>query len=207
MKYSRPFAVICVAVVFVTIGLVWRFSAPSSHVVCKTTKGEVEIVVKPDWSPRGAERFLQLVNDGFFTELPLFRCVGRFLCQFGSAPPRVNAKHYTPLTDDPPRPELRTFKEGYMSFAGSGPNSRATHIFIALADVPSLGTQPWETPFAYVEEKSMRKTVDLFSTTYGDTAPAGHGPEPRLIEAPGGSEYLKREFPQLDWLLSCSVKH
>jgi peptidyl-prolyl cis-trans isomerase A (cyclophilin A) len=176
------------------------------HVVCQTTKGQLDLVVMPEWSPRGAKRFLQLVDDGFFTNLPLFRCISGFVCQFGSAPPRPDAKTYLPIQDDPPKTHLREFKPGYLSFAGFGPNSRSTHMFVTLGSVKSLGTQPWETPFGFVTEKSMQSTLTHFTTVYGEVAPSGRGPKPQIIESPEGAEYLKRDFPLLDSLTSCSRK-
>ena len=53
------------------------------RVACLTTKGEILIEVYPDWAPRGAARFLDLVRAGFFTDIAMFRTVEGFLSQFG----------------------------------------------------------------------------------------------------------------------------
>lgn len=174
------------------------------HVTCETTKGRIDIVVQPEWSPLGAARFLQLVDDGHFHDLPLFRCVENFLCQFGAVPPRPGVKNYSTIPDDPKQPQLRPFRRGYLSFAGYGDNSRATHMFITLGDhLDGLGNMPWETPFGYVTEAGMRDTVSRFTTSYGDIAPWGKGPDPQRIEAPDGASYLKQNFPLLDYITSC----
>ena len=39
----------------------------TNYVRCSTTKGDIVLEIYRDWSPRGADRFLDLVNDGFFT--------------------------------------------------------------------------------------------------------------------------------------------
>ena len=52
-------------------------------VKCSTTKGDILIDVNPEWAPRGARRFLELVADGFYTDIGMFRCVNKFLTQFG----------------------------------------------------------------------------------------------------------------------------
>lgn len=44
------------------------------------------------WSPLGAERFVGMVEDDFFTDVALFRCVKNFLVQFGVAPDPASAK-------------------------------------------------------------------------------------------------------------------
>lgn len=183
-------------------------ASPSAvNVHCSTTKGELEIVVRPDWSPRGAERFLEMVRDGFYTDLPLFRCMAGFLCQFGArvgaSGSAVSSKAYPAIADDRARADLRAFKPGYLSFAGYGVGSRSTHVFIALASVPSLGTQPWETPFGYVSESSL-PVLAQFETSYGDSEPRGGGPDPAKIEAADGASYLTR-FPKLDRFLSCQI--
>ena len=36
-----------------------------------------------DWSPLGADRFMELIRDNFYTNIALFRCVEHFLTQFG----------------------------------------------------------------------------------------------------------------------------
>lgn len=174
------------------------------RVSCMTTKGPLNIIVKPAWGRFGATRFLELVKDGFYTGLPIFRCMDGFICQFGVRLPQPNAKVYSPIKDDVQQPALRSFRPGYLSFAGLNSNDRTNHIFIALANVESLGSQPWETPFGYVASDSIQR-LDQF-TKYGEMGPTGPGPDPAKIEAPGGAEYLKKNFPKLDYFLSCSVK-
>jgi hypothetical protein len=55
-------------------------------VCCNTTKGFMTIAVHPTWAPVGAQRFLDMVNDNFFsTKIGLFRAMKGFLVQFGLA--------------------------------------------------------------------------------------------------------------------------
>lgn len=172
---------------------------------CKTTKGDLDIAVQPAWSPLGAARFLQLVDDGFFTNVPLFRCVNNFICQFGAIPPHPGAKTYAPIADDPRQPALRPFKRGYLSFAGAGPNTRSTQMFITLGDnVGGLGEQAWETPFAQIMPASVQSTVAHLNTSYGDMPPWGKGPDPQKIAASDGATYLTQNYPQLDYIKSCA---
>lgn len=46
-----------------------------------TTKGLFEIEVLPEWAPLGAQRYLDLVTDGFYTDIPMYRSVAGFLTQ------------------------------------------------------------------------------------------------------------------------------
>ena len=61
-------------------------SGPVTLVCCNTTKGTLNIEVHTSWAPIGAERFLHMVNNGFFsTKVGLFRALKGFLVQFGLA--------------------------------------------------------------------------------------------------------------------------
>lgn len=140
---------------------------------CTTTKGPITIEVHPSWSPLGAERFLQLVRDRFYTDIALFRCVKRFLVQFGiSDKPDKKHWHRKEIPDDP---NLHLgIKKHYISFAGGGPNTRSTQLFIAFEDLDFLGKEPWETPFGKVIAGG--DTLDKLYKGYGDIPPFGNGP-------------------------------
>ncbi|WP_176216970.1 peptidylprolyl isomerase [Andreprevotia lacus] len=195
------------ALAFCSSGYAQTAKPPAIKVQCKTTKGDLDITIEPTWAPLGAARFAQMVDDGFFKDVPLFRCVNGFLCQFGTVPPSKDAKSYVPLADDPLQPARRSFKRGYISFAGSGPGSRTNHLFFTLGEkVDSLGTQPWEAPIGYVSGPSLDKVLGQFNTGYGDMPPWGHGPDPQKIAAADGAAYLQKNFPQLDYLRSCKRK-
>ena len=102
-------------------------------------------------------------------------------------------------------------RRGMLAFAGSGADSRGCQIFVSYSDDnEALGTNPWETPFARVVE-GMDETVGGlwtqkagWNTEYGDMPPWGTGPEPGRLEAEG-SEYIRDNFPKLDWIKKCAV--
>ena len=115
-------------------------------VQCSTTKGDLLIEIYPEWAPLGASRFLELVQDQFYTNIAFFRCVKHFLTQFGITED-ITKKHWhnNQIKDDP---NLHLgIKQNYLSFAGGGPNTRSTQLFIAFEDLDFLGNEPWETPF------------------------------------------------------------
>jgi hypothetical protein len=78
---------------------------PVTIVCCNTTKGPLSIEVHPNWAPNGANRFLFMVKDNFFsTNIALFRALKGFLVQFGlSGDPKVQHRYHTygNLPDDP----------------------------------------------------------------------------------------------------------
>jgi cyclophilin family peptidyl-prolyl cis-trans isomerase len=116
------------------------------NVECVTTKGNFIVQVHHDWAPLGASHFLALVADNFFTDIALFRCVPKFLAQFGiSADPAKKHWHNEVIADDPHGDEMRHgLKKYQVSYAGSGKHSRSTHLFVAYEDLPGLGKSDWE---------------------------------------------------------------
>ncbi|CAE8627652.1 unnamed protein product [Polarella glacialis] len=130
------------------------------RVRCSTTVMDNEsfdILVRPSWSPKGAARFLELVREGYYDGCGLTRVVPNFLTQLGigaNAEARTTWHLPEKRVPDDPSPWGVPFKEGMLSFAGSGKDSRATDIFIVMPDATpgtlrNFGTNPWETPFAW----------------------------------------------------------
>lgn len=172
----------------------------SAYVQCKSTKGSFVIEVIEEWSPLGARRFLDLVQDGFFTDIGLYRCVKGFLTQFGiSDKPQLKHWHDDNIQDDP---NLHLgIKKYYVSYAGGGPNTRSTQIFIAFEDLDFLGKEPWETPFGRVIEGM--DVIDNLNTDYGEIYPfSENGPDQQEIYRQG-NQYLRDNFPELDYIQSC----
>jgi peptidyl-prolyl cis-trans isomerase A (cyclophilin A) len=185
---------------------------PSSpiNVLCSTTQGDLHITVQPQWSPLGAARFLELVSIEYFDGCALNRVVKGFLTQFGISADyqlRTDYRQKTIPDDIPPRGI--SFQPGYMAYAGSGPDSRTTEMFIVMPDTPphqlrAFGQNPWETPFAYVDAKDVQDVVAQWYA-YGDMPPWGKGPDPQLIYQKDGYEYLKQNFPQMDYMDTCRI--
>ena len=58
--------------------------APASYKVnFDTSKGLVVVTVHRDWAPLGADRFYNLVKNGFFDDGRFFRVIAGFMVQFG----------------------------------------------------------------------------------------------------------------------------
>jgi len=109
----------------------------------------------------------------------------------------------TPIPDDPQLDPRIPFVEGVISYAGSGPNSRTSQIFIAYGTVSTLGQSPWETPIGIVTE-GMSNTIQKLYAEYGDMPPWGKGPVQQKIRNQG-RVYIEKEFPLLDHFLECTV--
>jgi cyclophilin family peptidyl-prolyl cis-trans isomerase len=165
-----------------------------------TTKGPIVIKVTRDWAPIGADRFYNLVKNGFFNDARFFRMIPGFIVQFGiSADPKVSTVwHDADIQDDPAK---QSNVAGTVTFATAGPNTRTTQIFINLADNKMLDSQGF-APFGEVTEGM--DVAKSFYSGYGEGAPMGNGPDQQLIQSQGES-YLAANFPKLDKIKSATV--
>mmetsp|Transcript_3936 Transcript_3936/g.5650 ORF Transcript_3936/g.5650 Transcript_3936/m.5650 type:complete len:182 (+) Transcript_3936:75-620(+) len=159
-------------------------------------QGDVIFEVHPEWAPIGAERFIELVKDDFFTECYFHRVVENFVAQFGIA---GDPEHYqkwasVKLKDD----EVKVSNaKGYVSFATSGPNARSTQLFINLANNKGLDSQGF-APVAKVIE-GMDVVEKLF--TYG---PHDAKPNQSVLKQKG-NEYIKKSFPKLSYIKKAEI--
>eukprot|EP00928_Gymnodinium_smaydae_P023068 TRINITY_DN19182_c0_g1_i1.p1 TRINITY_DN19182_c0_g1~~TRINITY_DN19182_c0_g1_i1.p1 ORF type:complete len:477 (+),score=47.38 TRINITY_DN19182_c0_g1_i1:64-1431(+) len=180
--------------------------AMASHLVdCGTTKGNMTIAIFQNWAPHGVTRFLELVEDGFFsTMVALFRVSPNFITQFGiSGDPTVTRKWRQKGTiPDDPHWQKRGFNRGWLSFAGSGSNSRTTQLFVAMGD-SGLGEALHEVPLGRVVQGM--ESVDRWYPGYGELQVfGGRAPDQGRLEREGLS-YTKREYPDLDYITSCRI--
>ena len=166
-----------------------------------TTKGEFVIEVHRDWSPRGADRFFNLVKAGYFNGVGFFRVVAGFMVQFGiQGSPEINGKwREARIDDDPPAGQSNT--RGMVSFATAGPNTRTTQMFINFGNNARLDGMGF-TPFGKVA-KGL-EVVDSLYAGYGEGAPGGRGPHQGRLNAEGNA-YLKSDFPELDYVKKATV--
>jgi peptidyl-prolyl cis-trans isomerase A (cyclophilin A) len=159
-----------------------------------TTKGDFTVEVTRSLAPNGADRFYQLVNTGFFSDIAFFRVVPGFMVQFGiHGDPAVSAKwRDANITDD----AVKTSNErGTITFATAGPNTRTSQLFINYGNNSFLDGQGF-SPFGKVVEGM--DVVDKINSQYGET------PNQGAIQQVG-NEYLKKEFPNLDYIKSASI--
>jgi cyclophilin family peptidyl-prolyl cis-trans isomerase len=172
------------------------------NVKCTTTKGDFSLVVNPSWGPLGAARFLEMVDSGFFDRIAAFRVVPGFLAQFGI--PFTKTRTWPAIKDDPNVGiQNPVFKRGMIAYAGSGPNTRTTQLFIGYEDdTMSLGKSAWDNPFGIVTQGM--DVIDKFYSGYGDLTPfGGTAPDPTRMANEGGA-FLLREKPNLDYITSCA---
>lgn len=167
-----------------------------------TSKGKFTIEVTRALAPNGADRFYNLVRSGYFTDVEFFRVISGFMCQFGiHGDPKVSsAWRIAKIPDDPVK---TSNTRGSITFATAGPNTRTTQLFINFVDNANLDRMGF-SPFGKVVEGM--DVVDKINSEYGEGAPRGRGPEQGRIQMEGNA-YLKKEFPNLDYIKSATVLH
>lgn len=167
----------------------------------ETSVGDVVIQVHRAWAPLGADRFYNLVANGFYDDTRVYRVLDGFMAQFGmNGDPRVNmAWRNAIIVDDP---VTRSNTRGRVSFAKGGPNSRTTELFINFRDNASLDERGFAPVGEVVEGMDV---VDRFHAAYGDGPPRGEGPYQAQVQAQGNA-YLDVSFPELTRILSAKVE-
>ncbi|MEA2990497.1 MAG: peptidyl-prolyl cis-trans isomerase [Alphaproteobacteria bacterium] len=166
-----------------------------------TSKGAVVIDVHRDWAPNGADRFYNLVKNGYYDDNRFFRVISGFMVQFGiNGNPQVQTPwREARIQDDK---VVQSNKRGFITFATSGPNSRTTQVFINFADNAALDRQGF-APFGQVT--TGMNVVDALFAGYGEGAPNGRGPDQGRVQRDGNA-YLTKDFPNLDFVRKATIE-
>jgi peptidyl-prolyl cis-trans isomerase A (cyclophilin A) len=166
-----------------------------------TSKGSFVIEVHRDWAPNGADRFYNLVKNGFYNDTRFFRVIEGFMVQFGiNGNPKISAVwREANIKDDPVK---QSNQRGMITFATAGPNTRTTQVFISFGDNGGLDGQGF-APFGKVI--SGMDVVDSLFAGYGEGAPQGHGPNQGIVQNLGNA-YLEKAFPKLDYVKQATIE-
>lgn len=166
----------------------------------ETSKGNFVVEVHRAWAPKGADRFYNLVKNGFYNDCRFFRVLKGFMVQFGiNGDPKVSAVwRAARIKDDP---TTQSNKRGYITYAMAGPDTRTSQVFINYKDNTFLDNQGF-SPFGKVVEGM--DVVDSLYGDYGEGAPRGQGPDQGQIQASGNS-YLNAKFPKLDYIKTATI--
>ena len=169
--------------------------APATYrVAFDTSVGPFVVEVHRAWAPRGADRFYNLVKNGFYNGVRFFRVIPNFMVQFGlNGDPRIQSVWRSAnLADDP---VTQSNKRGTITFATAGPNSRTTQVFVNFRDNVNLDSDGF-APFGRVV--TGLDVVDKINAEYRDR------PDQGRIQTQGNA-YLMKAFPKLDYIKSASI--
>lgn len=187
--------------------LFWPIShahrAPKVYrVKVETTAGSFVIEVHRDWAPHGADRFYQLVRDGYYNNSRFFRVIPGRWVQFGIAgdPHVAQAWWHRVIPDDT---MLKPNTPGFIAFANTGPNTRSTEVYINTGDNSRIDTENGFAPFGQVVEGMdvVNKLYGGYGEHSGGGMRAGHQ-DPMFT---GGNAYLDAHYPKLDKLIRAEM--
>jgi len=160
-----------------------------------TSKGLIVIEVHRDWAPHGADRFYNLVKNGFYDESRFYRVIPTFMVQWGmnGNPAVTKAWDSATIPDDPVK---QSNLPGFVSFAATGaPNSRTTNLFINYVDNKRLDASRF-APFGKVVQGM--DVAEKLNAQYREQ------PQQDQIRARGNA-YLTQSFPKLDYIKTATI--
>ena len=114
----------------------FKVVTPNTTVTIETAKGNIVLVLYPEWAPGSVANFLELAGTGYYNGKNFHRIVPNFVSQGGC--PRgdgYGAEDYTLRTEI----GLAWYDaEGYLGMASAGPDTEGTQFFITHSPAPHL---------------------------------------------------------------------
>ena len=169
-----------------------------------TTKGPILIECVRSWAPIGADRFYELVTSGYYNETALFRLRPKVFVQFGinGNPTTAQSWRKRAIPDDPFQPAHSNVR-GMVFFAWAVPNGRTTQVVISLRDNSAEYDKEPFVPFGHVIQGM--DVADALFDEYGEAAGGGirAGKQDPVFQ--GGNDYLRKNFPKLDYIKSATI--
>ncbi len=170
--------------------------APATYKVkFDTSAGEFVVTVTRAWAPLGADRFYNLVKNGFYDGTRFFRVVPNFMVQWGiNGDPDIQRNWANAnIKDDPAG--VKSNARGTITFANRGPNSRSTQLFINYKSNAFLD----KTFMPFGEVTSGMSVVDKINPKHGEE------PDQGQMQA-NGNRYLQKAFPDLDFIKKATIE-
>jgi cyclophilin family peptidyl-prolyl cis-trans isomerase len=171
--------------------------------VFHTTQGDFTVAFHPAWAPIGTAHARELIESGFYTDIAIFRFVPDYVVQFGISNDS-SLNNYWIERQIKDEPVLQPNKQWTVSYARDGADTRDTQLFINLKDnTPRLDTINYLGGIGFPvigEIVEGTEIVSKFYREYGNT-PAME--QDSIYDQ--GNAYLKRKYPELDYILSAEI--
>jgi cyclophilin family peptidyl-prolyl cis-trans isomerase len=180
----------------------FRAYAPERAIVrLDTSAGVIDIEVRRNWAPRGADRFVALARQGYYDGARFFRVRPGQWVQFGiNGDPAIAQVWRTRTIPDDAFVQSNT--RGTVAFAFAVPNGRATQVFVNTGDNSATHDKEPFTPFGRVAAGMAH--LDAINAEHGE-GPGGirAGKQDPFFD--GGNAWLLRHFPRLDFIRRATV--
>jgi|TARA_B110000037_G_scaffold27652_1_gene32681 cyclophilin family peptidyl-prolyl cis-trans isomerase len=168
----------------------------------ETTQGNFDIAAQRSLSPKAVDRLYQLIKNDFYTDIALYRVITNFVVQFGIHNDSVINNEWEKYKI-PDELVLSSNDSMTISFARAGIESRTTQIFINLKDNERLDKLTYSGVAGFPVVAKITSGMETIHKFY-----ASYGPEPAKKQAyilREGNEYLRKEFPKLDYINSAYI--
>ncbi len=144
------------------------------------------------------------MTSGYYDDTAIFRIRPKTWAQFGiNGDPKVSqAWRPRTIADDPFQPAHPNVR-GTVFFAWAVPNGRTTQVVINLRDNREVHDKEPFVPFGRVIEGM--DVADALFDEYGEAAGGGirAGKQDPVFQ--GGNEYLRKNFPKLDYIKTARI--
>ncbi|RXJ85852.1 peptidylprolyl isomerase [Arcobacter cloacae] len=139
-----------ILVVLCSFMLLLEASNPTA--LFETTKGNIQIELRPDLAPKAVENFVTHAKNGYYNGLIFHRVIKNFMIQ-GGDPTGTGAggeSIWNKPFEDEFAPNAVFDKAGILAMANKGPNTNSSQFFITT--VPTYWLNGRHTIFGYVTE-------------------------------------------------------
>jgi len=163
----------------------------------ETTKGDFDIVARRLWSPKGVDRLYQMIKNGYYEDVAVFRVVPKFVAQFGIHNDSLIYRSWIKGIDD--EPVLAKNNAMTISFARGGVKSRSNQIFINLKNNNRLDNLAYSgvTGFPVVAKViAGQENVLKFYDGYGNKLGFKQDSITKF-----GNKFLREKFPKVDYII------
>jgi len=164
----------------------------------ETTQGSFDIEATREWSPKGVDRFYQLIKYGYYDDVAIYRVVPDFVAQFGiHNDSLINKSWQKGIVDEP---VVQKNDAMTLAFARGGVETRSNQIFINLKDNYRLdeltysGVSGFPVIAKVIEGK---ENVMKFYSGYGDKL----GRQQEKINK-NGNTFLRKNYPKVDYIIT-----
>lgn len=167
-------------------------SAPENFITrFETSKGNFDVQIQRNASPKGVDRFYQLVEHHFFDKTVFYRVVPNFVAQFGIIDSTKTALwKENKIPDESVRDSNL---KGAISYARAGKESRHDHLFINLKNNQRLDTVMASGVKGYPPFGTVIKGMDVVESLY-----SGYSNETMAKVDSLNYTQLLQAFPKLD---------
>jgi homoserine O-acetyltransferase len=159
----------------------------------ETTKGDFDIEVKREWSPKAADRFFQLVKYKYFDNSVFYRVIPEFVAQFGNGNHAATKRWNSHKIRD--EKVILGNQKGTLSFARGGIETRTTDLFINLKDNTRLDTLNYNDVVGFPAFGKVIQGLNVVSDIYSGYE---NNSAAKLDMLNSNRKKYFEEFPKLD---------